>query len=134
MRRLLSFPTAAKVLLSLLVAAALFQLVVLAGFIPVEMVWGGRLKNAEERTVGALVSLSILLAMIAIALARAGRFGTRWSSLARWGLWAMTVVFALNTVGNVFALDAREAWIFAPITAVTALLCARVAWGERTGR
>lgn len=122
---------AARILLVLLGAAAIFQLVVLAGFIPVEMVWGGRLNSAEERTVGAIVSLTILLLMMAIVLARTDVFGTRWSGPARWGLWAMCLLFALNTVGNLFALDARETWIFTPITALAALLCARVALGDR---
>lgn len=130
MRRSIPFRLAARILLLLLGAAAIFQLVVLAGFIPVEMVWGGRLNSAEERTVGAIASLSILLLMIALVLARTGSFGARWSGPARWGLWTMCILFTLNTVGNLFALDARETLIFTPITAIAALLCARVALGD----
>ncbi len=40
MRRLLPFSLSVKILLLLLVAAAVFQLVVLAGLVPKEMVWG----------------------------------------------------------------------------------------------
>jgi hypothetical protein len=41
------FRTAAITLLVLFAAVIVFPLVVLAGFIPTEMVWGGRLHNEE---------------------------------------------------------------------------------------
>lgn len=130
MRRLLPFRTAGWVLIALLGAACVFQLFVLAGFIPTEMVWGGRLANAEERTVGATVSLSTLILMISVVVLRLKASSVRGQIIGRYGAWAMVLLFALNTVGNLFALDQRETWIFTPITALTALLAWRVALGE----
>jgi hypothetical protein len=125
--RLIPFRTAAITLLVLFTAAIAFQLVVLAGFIPTEMVWGGRLQNEEERKVGALVSITFLLLFTALVLLRMRRpafvFG-------KWGMWAVCALFALNTVGNLFALDLRETLIFTPITLVSAVLAARLAMGE----
>lgn len=129
MRRI-PFRSAAIALLALLSAAIVFQLVVLAGLIPTEMVWGGRLQNEQERTVGALVSLTVLgLALLAV-LVRMGRIGRSIPAVGKWGLWAVCAVFALNTVGNLFALDLRETLIFTPVTLITAVLAARVAVGE----
>ena len=127
MRSLIPFRIAARLLLVLFGLAFLFQVAVLAGLIPTEMVWGGRLRNAEERTVGALVSGSVLLFAMALVRVRMGKTSKRLQGLGRWGMWVMAVLFALNTVGNVFALDAREALIFTPVTLVLALLCWRLA-------
>jgi len=128
--RLIPFRTAAITLLVLFAAAIVFQLVVLAGLIPTEMVWGGRLRNEEERTVGALVSIAFLLVFVALVLVRMGHIGRSMPAAGRWGMWVVCALFALNTVGNLFALDMRETLIFTPITLVSAVLAARVAMGE----
>jgi hypothetical protein len=128
--RLIPFRTAAITLLVLFTAAIVFQLVVLAGLIPTEMVWGGRLQNEEERTVGALVSITFLLAFAALVLVRMGHIGRSMPALGKWGMWVVCALFALNTLGNLFALDLRETLIFTPITLVSAVLAARVAMGE----
>lgn len=128
MRRI-PFRTAAIALLVLFAAAIAFQLVVLAGLIPTEMVWGGRLRSAEERTVGALVSLSVLVVAMLLVLVRMGRIGRSMPGVGKWGLWVLCALFALNTVGNLFALDLRETVIFTPLTLIVAVLAARVALG-----
>ena len=129
MRRI-PFRTAANALLALFAAAIAFQLVVLAGLIPTEMVWGGRLQSVEERTVGALVSITVLVLAALLVLVRLGRIGGAMPAVGKWGLWVVCVLFALNTVGNLFAFDLRETLIFTPITLVSAVLAARVAMGE----
>ncbi|MBK7086069.1 MAG: hypothetical protein IPH53_15965 [Flavobacteriales bacterium] len=128
--RLIPFRTAAITLLVLFTSAIMFQLAVLAGLIPTEMVWGGRLQNEEERTVGALVSIAFLLVFVALVLVRMGHIGRSMPAAGRWGMWVVCALFALNTVGNLFALDMRETLIFTPVTLVSAVLAARVAMGE----
>lgn len=130
MLRRIPFQTAAYILLALFAAAILFQLVVLAGFIPTEMVWGGRLQNEEERTVGAWVSIAFLIVFAILVLVRLGAFGPARPALGKWGMWAICALFALNTFGNLFALDLRETLIFTPVTLICAVLAARVAMGE----
>lgn len=127
---LIPFRTAAVTLLVLFAAAIAFQLVVFAGLIPTEMVWGGRLQNEQERMVGALLSIAFLFVFVALVLVRMGRIGRSMPVVGKWGMWAVCVLFALNTVGNLFALDLRETLIFTPITLVSAVLAARVAIGE----
>lgn len=129
MRRI-PFRTAAYSLLALFAAAIIFQLTVLAGLIPTEMVWGGRLQNEEERTAGAWVSIAFLVVFALLVLVRLGAIGRIVPALGKWGMWAVFVLFALNTVGNLFALDLRETLIFTPVTLVSAVLAARVAMGE----
>ena len=128
--RIISFRVAAWTLVLICTLAVLFQLVVLAGLIPTEMVWGGRLQNEQERTVGALVSIMVLVRAALTVLVRLGRIGRSVPALGRWGMWAVCALFTLNTIGNLFALDLRETLIFTPITLVSAVLAARVAMGE----
>lgn len=132
MRSLLRIPFsfAGRTLLVLFGAAILFQLTVLFGLIPTEMVWGGRLENAEERTAGALVSITVLLVAVYLVLIRIRVIGKGIPAVGRWGLWALAVVFALNTVGNLFALDLRETLIFTPFTLLAAVLSWRLALGD----
>jgi hypothetical protein len=42
----------------------------------------------------------------------------------------MALLFALNTVGNLFVLDLRETLIFTPITLLAAVLSWRLALGD----
>lgn len=130
MLRHIPFRTAAYTLFALFVAAIIFQLVVLAGLIPTEMVWGGRLQNEGERTVGALVSISFVLVFVALVLMRMGRIGRSMPAVGKWGMWLVCALFALNTAGNLFALDLRETVIFTPVTLISGVLAARVAMGE----
>lgn len=130
MSRLIPFRTAAVALLVLFSAAIVFQLTVLAGLIPTEMVWGGRLQNGEERTAGALVSITILVLFTLIVLVRMGRIGRSFPAFGQWGMWLVCALFALNTVGNLYAMDLRETLIFTPVTLIAAALAARVAIGD----
>jgi hypothetical protein len=138
-RTLISFRLAAYLLLALFACAGLFQITVLLGFVPTEMVWGGRLENEQERTVGSLISLAVLLLMIGVVLCRMGRLGlgtyaVRSQWIAHWGMWAIVLFFTLNTLGNLAAKDLRETLILTPITMVAALLAWRVALGNEPAR
>jgi hypothetical protein len=42
-------------------------------------------------------------------------------------LWALTLLFALNTLGNMLSLSTLEAILFTPMTAIASILCCRMA-------
>lgn len=130
MRRLIAFRTAGRILLGLFVLVLLFQLVVLSGHVPTDMVWGGRLQNDSERTIMALVAIAVVLLFIGILFIRLGTFGPSLQVVSRVGTWAIVAVFALNTLGNLVAADIHETLIFTPLTLIAALLALRVALGE----
>lgn len=130
MRRLIPFRAAAITLLALFGAAALFQFAVLAGLIPIGMVWGGRLQSEDQRIAGALVSISVLVLAARMVRVRMAHHDASAPAWARWGVWGICAVFALNTIGNLFALDLRETLLFTPVTFIAAVLAARVAAGE----
>ena len=104
--------------------------VFLAGFIPTEMVRDGRLANDEERTVGALFSITVIARMITLVLVRTDVIGKGIQAVGRFGRGMIAAVFALNTAGNVFALHLREAILFTPITLLCMLLACHLALGR----
>lgn len=118
---------ASRILFVLLTAAGLFQLAVIAGFVPIEMVWGGRLNTTAERTTMTLVSLFIIMGMITVVAMRMGMFGYRLERSGRFGAWVMVALFALNTLGNLAALDVREMLLFTPVTLLLCGLSLRLA-------
>ena len=97
-------------------------MVILAGFIPKEMVRDGRLANDEGRTVGALISSTMIARMITLVLVRTDVIGKGIQAVGRYGRGMIAAVIALNAAGNVFALDLREAILFTPITLLCMLL------------
>lgn len=131
MQQVIDRRTAGNILLVLLLLALLFQLMVLSGMIPQEMVWGGRLETEEQGTTMAFVAIAVLVLMILVVLNRTGRFRSPLAIVGRIGMWVMFVLFSLNTLGNLAALDMRETLIFMPVTLLAALLCLRLAVKER---
>lgn len=93
------------------------------------MVLAGRLVDAEQRTVGALVNIGFLLLFTALVLARIGLILCACPAFGRWVILGICALFASSTVGNLLALDLRERLIFTPVTLIAAVLAARVARG-----
>ncbi len=124
-----SFPAhyASRILFVLLAAAGLFQVAVIAGLVPIEMVWGGRLSTTGELTTMAFISLLIIMGMITVVAMRIGMFGYRLERSGRFGAWVMVALFALNTLVNLAALDVREMLLFTPVTLLLCGLSLRLA-------
>lgn len=113
----------ARLLVALLTAVIVFHVLVLVGVVPPEIVWGGRLKSHEELIRFEVVSIALNLFMIFVAGHPAGFLRILNSKVVRWLLILMAVLFVLNTVGNLMAVDPLERWIFTPLTALLAVLC-----------
>lgn len=114
---------AAKTIIVILTAVFCFHLLVLTGLIPYQVVWGGRLQTRSEMITFEMVSLLLNALMSALAAMRAGWLGTGLKPrFLRVGLWVMAVLFALNTVGNIFSTNRWEQVIFTPLTLVLAFL------------
>ncbi len=100
----------------------LFHLLVLLGVIPFEIVWGGRLKSHSEMLAFETVSILINTFMLLVMLAK--RKHLNWNAaFVKISIWLMGLIFVLNTVGNLFSESKLEAWLFTPITFVSAVFC-----------
>jgi hypothetical protein len=105
-------------LISALIIA--LHLSILAGWIPYEYTWGGRLKTVQEMYVFESVSIIVNLLLILSLLAKGPyppfKRTQRWVNIV---LWVFFILFLLNTVGNLVAKTTFEKW-FALVTLLLA--------------
>jgi hypothetical protein len=115
-------------LLISLAMITVFHLLVISGIIPFQIVWGGRLENFSQMLFFEMVSISLNLLMIAIVAIYANLLKWRINQVViRIGLWAMFVLFFINTIGNLFSINELEKLIFTPVTLVLSLFSLRLA-------
>jgi len=119
--------TAIFCLLFILSSIIVFHLLVLAGVIPFQIVWGGRLTDHEQMVRFETVSILLNLFMLTVVAVRAGVLKVRVKlSVIQIMLWGMCGLLLLNTVGNLFSTNAFEKAVFTPLTLVLALCCWRL--------
>jgi len=117
----------AKIKYGLLVIFALtvlFHLTVIAGIIPFQNVWGGRLRSYEEMINFEVFSIFLNLVFLLVVLLKSKLLKLKISEKTLTvALWVMSILFALNTLGNLFAVNNLEKYIATPITAILSILC-----------
>ena len=124
----ISIRAASITALAILTSVVLFHVLVVSGIVPKTIVWGGRISDPAQVVRAEIGSIMILLATAAIV-------AMRWRSLAQGapnvvaavGTWVLVGLFALNTVGNLFAKTLFERAVFTPLTLLLALLMLRLA-------
>lgn len=120
----LSVELATGIAVALMGVFGVFHVLVVLGIVSADIVWGGRLDSRSKVLRAEAVSLVVMAGAIAVVLLNAGSIaaGLRapWLTVA---VWTLVAVFALNTVGNLFARTRLERFAFTPVTlAMTALL------------
>ena len=94
-----------------------FHFCILFKIIPYNIVWGGRLKSDKEmyrfETVSVLINVFFLFA--SIVHSNFIRFDYP-LMIMKIILWIMTILFAINTLGNIFSKNKLEQRLFTPIT------------------
>ena len=124
MKPTLSSPT--NLLLILLSAVLLFHVGVLVKWIPYTIAWGGRLTSDEEMYVFESISITINAFLMWVLCMNANYTKPIFSPRTlRAVLWVFLVLFALNTLGNLFAQTNLEK-AFSIVTAFFAWLIWRV--------
>lgn len=124
MKPTLSSPT--NLLLILLSAVLLFHVGVLVKWIPYTIAWGGRLTSDEEMYVFESISITINAFLMWVLCMNARYTRPIFSPcILRAVLWVFLVLFALNTLGNLFAQTNLEK-AFSIVTAFFAWLIWRV--------
>ena len=124
----ISVRQAALTLLAIFTCVVVLHLLVLTGVVPHDIVWGGRLQGASQVRSMALVSLCVNLACMAIVAARAGLIKSPLPARHLTVLLKLLVLlFALNTLGNLFAASWFETLVFTPLTLVATVLLYRLA-------
>ena len=118
----MKYKTSIKILLGLLIAVLMFHISVIAKAIPYDIVWGGRLQNDSEMYTFEAISILINLFLGLVLLIKGDYINFRLNKkIIDIILWIFLALFALNTVGNLFAKTNFEK-SFAVLTFVFAIL------------
>ncbi|GGH68167.1 hypothetical protein [Phaeocystidibacter marisrubri] len=132
MKTILSFQRASQLALLLFSLLEVFHLSIILGivlfdFAPVEYLWGGKMKTAEELLVFEFISLIIMTICLLVVLIRTKILRLpKLMKVSRVLLWVLTVIFALNTLGNLLAESSFEKF-FAIATLLLAFISLRMA-------
>ncbi len=131
MRNLIPVRVAGNILLLAFGLLAIFHVLVLAGIVPADIVWGGRTGDSTANIltleIFALVTTMLFGAIVAAKMGYilAGRF----ARVITIGLWILFGYMLLNTVGNLAASTTTEK-LFAPLTIILALGALRLVLEE----
>ena len=128
MRNIISIKIAINGLLILFSAMIVFHLLIITSIIPYQIVWGGRLHSHAAMLQFESISIGInALMLILVSIKAKWRYVHIPKKTEKIAFWLMFGLFALNTLGNLFAISAFEKIIFTPITFILAVLCLRIA-------
>ncbi len=127
MKKILSLNIAVTGTIIIISCVIVFHLLVLAGFIPSNIVWGGNLADKQQLYTMEIVSIAINVLMLFVILVYSGVVIAAINRKIIIGvIWLMFGLFLLNTVGNLLAKNSLETHIFTPITFVLSLFCLRI--------
>lgn len=127
MKKWISFKLSVQIFLGFIFLAILFHLLVMAGMVAPDVVWGGRVQSQDELIKMESISLIILVFMALIIAIKARWIFFKIAKLTDYVIWLIPLLFFLNTLGNSQALNPMERFIFTPITLVLTLISLRIA-------
>lgn len=128
LKKVISQRVATLGLLTLFSLVIVFHFLVLAQVIPYKIVWGGRLESDTQMIRFEVISIALNLIMLTLVAINSGYL--KWEIGRRWiqpGMWIMVALFLFNTVGNLFAINDWERWIFTPLTFLLTMFSLRLA-------
>ncbi|MCS4435367.1 hypothetical protein [Aquiflexum gelatinilyticum] len=128
MKKFLTQNFAANGILLITSATLVFHFLILFGIIPFENTWGGRLENREQMIVFESISILITILVIIAVGIRIGYLN--WDvkhKLLSVFFYILSLVFGLNTLGNIFADNDFEKYFATPLTLILAIFCLRLA-------
>jgi hypothetical protein len=131
LRKLIPVRVAGNILLLAFGLLAIFHVLILAGIVPADIVWGGRTGDSTA-SILALEIFALVTTMLfgAIVAAKMGyMLAGRFARVITIGLWILFGYMLLNTVGNLAASTTTEK-LFAPITIILALCALRLVLEE----
>lgn len=106
----------------------IFHLLVLLGFIPYDIVWGGKLESEEQMMQFELVSLLLNAAFLFTLISYSNKSKKKIKpKIYKIVFWLMFILFSLNTLGNLLSETTLETIIFTPLTIILAVFSLRLA-------
>ena len=105
-----------------------YHILILTQIVNFRYAWGGRLQSLEQMYIFETVSwVSILPFILVVALHARANKNSKTFIITKYLLFGISLLFLVNTVGNLFASTAFEAIVFTPMTLIAALSTFRLA-------
>jgi len=124
----ISEKTAGYFLLMLMACTIVFHSLILMSIIPYTITWGGRLESVEEMYIMESVSIGLTLLMAWMVAVRIEVLDAKFPALlSQFIFGGMALLFLLNTIGNLFAVNSLETILFTPLTLLSSIACFRLA-------
>lgn len=122
------YKAAISLFLTLLSLVFIFHFLVILKIIPYTIVWAGKIPNDAKMYQFESISIVVNFILFTAILVKGNILRlTINRKIIQVILYLFVVIFALNTVGNLFAKMSLETYIFTPLTFISAFLCLRIA-------
>jgi cyanate permease len=126
MRKLITAKTAGRIVLFFMYSLIFFHVCVLLGWIPEEIIWGGRMeKNSGNLVRMELISIAVTILFISIITAKIRN--SKRKKLVTYGVWIIFAYMLLNTLGNFTSEHFFENSVLAPLTLIMSFFIFRLA-------
>lgn len=113
----LAFRLTAMLIATVLAMALVLHILVLVRVVPYQMVWGGRIDSLQALYIAESISLTLNGIILTMVLGFLQKLPFRFSPIAyRAGFTLISVLFGINTVGNLLSHNSIERALFTPIT------------------
>jgi hypothetical protein len=121
---MLSKTTALKLMIGLLSIVLVFHFCVLFEIISYKIVWAGKINSLDEMRVFESVSILINTLLITILYIKSKNIKNNVSNkVVNAIVWVFVFLFALNTIGNLFAKSMIEQILGTTLTFISSVLC-----------
>lgn len=123
-REMLSKNTALKLMIGLLSIVLVFHFCVLFEIISYKIVWAGKINSLDEMRIFETVSILINTLLIAILYIKSKNIKNNVSNkVVNAIIWVFVFLFAINTIGNLFAKSMIEQILGTILTFTSSVLC-----------
>ncbi|MCI4667136.1 MAG: hypothetical protein MRZ79_03175 [Bacteroidia bacterium] len=113
--------TIANTIFVLLGLNLVLQVLIIMGFLPASMVWGGRLESFDQLLLAFVMGMGVMFLIGLVVAFKTGYIKHRIpEKIVNALLWVCGFFFLLNTLGNLASASILESIIFTPITIVLA--------------
>lgn len=121
---MLSKNTALKLMIGLLSIVLVFHFCVLLEIISYKIVWAGKINSLDEMRIFETASILINTLLIAILYIKSKNIKNNVSNkVVNAIIWVFVFLFALNTIGNLFAKSMIEQVLGTTLTFISSALC-----------
>ena len=123
-REMLSKNTALKLMIGVLSIVLVFHFCVLFEIISYKIVWAGKINSLDEMRIFETVSILINTLLIAILYIKSKNIKNNVSNkVVNAIIWVFVFLFAINTIGNLFAKSMIEQILGTTLTFISSVLC-----------